>query len=207
METRQTHFTSPQDRKLKEIKSLSGNEVVRALFKERVPHTVHSDKGTEFLGHRLQSLLKSHLIHHFGTQYEVNSNYAERGIKTITGKIYKYFTYKQSYCYIDALQDTFNSSVHHSIKMVPAHVTMRKLNSERKTREKTLLNLMLGTLSGSCMPERRFQGNKIRGAVVNCSKKSTDMDRKGIPHTKSKIMPGSPLMKHFMKRSFKRSLQ
>ena len=118
------------------LRDKSGNEVVRGftkIFKERVPEVVRSDKGTEFLGHKVQNLFKSHLIRHFVTQNEVKANYAERAIKTIKGKIYKYFTYKQSYRYIDALQDftrAYNSSVHRSIKMAPAQVTMNNLNSE-----------------------------------------------------------------------------
>ena len=146
---------------------------------ERVPETMRSDKGTESLGHKVQSLFKSHLICHFVTQNEVKVNYAERAIKTIKGKIYKYFTYKQSYCYIDALQyitRAYNSSVHRSIKMAPAQVTMRKLNSERMKDEERmknknpLLSLKLGTLSESQVLERRSQENMIRGGVVNCSK-------------------------------------
>ena len=88
------------------------------------------------------------------TQNKVKANYAERAIKTIKGKIYKYFTYKQSYHYIDALQDitrAYNSSVHRPIKMAPAQVSMSKPNSERikdeerMKSEKTLLSLKLGT--------------------------------------------------------------
>ena len=108
---------------------------------ERVPETVPSDKGTEFLGHKVQSLFKSHLIHHFVTQNEVKANYAVRAIKTIQGKIYKYFTYKQSYRYIDALQDitrAYNSSVHRSFKMAPVQVTMSKPNSERMKDEERM---------------------------------------------------------------------
>ena len=44
------------------LRDKSGNEVVCALskiFMERVPETVRSDKGTEFLGHKVQSLFKS----------------------------------------------------------------------------------------------------------------------------------------------------
>ena len=102
---------------------------------------MRSDKGTKFLGHKVQSLFKSHLIRHFVTQNEVKANYAERAIKTIKGKITKHFTYKQSYHYIDALQDitrAFNSSVHHSIKMAPAQVTMNKPNSERMKNEERM---------------------------------------------------------------------
>ena len=76
---------------------------------------MRSDKGTEFLGHKVQNLFKSHLIRHFVTQNEVKANYAERAIKNIKAKMYKYLTYKQSYYYIDALQDltrAYNSSVH-----------------------------------------------------------------------------------------------
>ena len=62
------------------LRNKSGNEVVRAftkIFKERVPKVVRSDKGTEFLGHKVQTLFKSYLIRHFVTQNEVKANYAE----------------------------------------------------------------------------------------------------------------------------------
>ena len=115
---------------------------------------------TEFLGHKVQNLFKSHLIRHFVTQNKAKASYAERATKTNKGKIYKYFTYKQSYHYIDALQDitqAYNSSVHRSIKMTPAQVTMSNLNSERIKNEermkKALLSLKLWTLSGSHVPE------------------------------------------------------
>ena len=81
------------------LRDKSGNEVVLALSKifiERVPETMHSDKGTEFLGHKGQSLFKSHLICHFVTQNELKANCAERAIKTIKGKMYKRSAYKQS---------------------------------------------------------------------------------------------------------------
>ena len=118
------------------LKDNSGNEVVcvfTKIFKVKVPEVVRSDNGTEFLGHKVQNLFKSHFIPPFVTQNKVKANYAERAIKTIKGKIYKYFTCKQSYRYIDALQDitqAYNSSVHRSIKMAPAQVTMSNLNSE-----------------------------------------------------------------------------
>ena len=78
----------------------------------------------------------------------------------------------------DALLDftrAYNSSVHRSIKMAPAQVTMSNLNSKRikneeRMKKKTLLSLKLGTLSGSHVPEKRSQGHMVRGGVVNCSK-------------------------------------
>ena len=82
------------------LRDKSRNEVVCVLSKiskERLPETVCSDRDTEFLGHKVQSLFKSNLICHFVTQNEVKTNYAERAIKTIKGKINKYFTFKHSY--------------------------------------------------------------------------------------------------------------
>ena len=72
----------------------------------------------------------------------MKANYAERAIKTIKGKIYKYFTYKQSYRYIDAQDITwvYNSSVHRSIKMAPAQVTTSKPNSERMKNKERMKN-------------------------------------------------------------------
>ena len=130
------------------LRDKSRNEVVCAvskIFMERVPESVHSDKG--FLGYKIQSLFKSHLTGHFATQNEVKANYAERAIKTIKGKMYKYFTYKQSYHYIGALQDitwAYNFCVHCSIKMAPAQVTMSKLNSARMKNEKATFKFKVG---------------------------------------------------------------
>ena len=87
------------------------------------------------------------MIRHFVPQNEVKANYAERAFKTIKGKIYKYFTYKQSYHYIDALQDiaqAYNSCVHCSIKVEPAEETVNKLNSEEKKREKNTSKFKVG---------------------------------------------------------------
>ena len=77
------------------------------------------------------------------TQNEVKANYAEQAIKTIKGKMYKYFTCKQSYRYIDALRDftrAYNSSVHRPIKMASAQITMSNLNSERIKNKERIKN-------------------------------------------------------------------
>ena len=74
-------------------------------------------------------------------QNEVKANYGKRAIETIKGKIDKYFTYKQSCHYIDAMKDiiqAYNSSVYHSIKMAPAQVTMSKLYPERMKNEERM---------------------------------------------------------------------
>lgn len=57
---------------------------------------------------------------------EVKANYAERVIKTIKTKLYRYITYKQSYNYVDKLQDlakNYNATYHRKISMASVKVT------------------------------------------------------------------------------------
>ena len=83
-------------------------------------------------------MFKNFGVHHFVTQNEVKANYAERAIKTIKGRIYKFFTHKQTHRYIDILQDVtgaYNNSVHrsiHSCILVPrsAHSWLVRGDSE-----------------------------------------------------------------------------
>ena len=115
---------------LRPLKSKHGKEVVDAFAsifaKGRKPSILRTDKGTEFTGHVTKQYLKEQGVTHFVTQNEVKANYAERVIKTIKGRIFKYFTKKQTYKYIDHLQDfvtSYNNTYHRSIKMKPVDVT------------------------------------------------------------------------------------
>ena len=111
------------------LKNKSREEVSKAfisIFHESIPKYIRSDKGTEFIGQKVQRVFKKFGVHYFVTQNEVKANYAERAIKTIKGRIYKFFTCKQMHRYIDILQDVtgaYNNSVHRSIDMAPMKVT------------------------------------------------------------------------------------
>ena len=111
------------------LKTKKGSEVKLAFEKilqeGRQPENLRTDKGTEFTNNALQSFFNNKAINHFVTQNETKANYAERAIKTIKGKIYRYFTESRSNRYIDRLQDitvAYNQSYHRSIKMQPAEV-------------------------------------------------------------------------------------
>ena len=63
---------------------------------------------------------------HFVTHNNVKSNFAERAIRTIKQRLFKYFTHHQSFRYIDIIQDittSYNSTYHRTIKMPPNEVT------------------------------------------------------------------------------------
>jgi hypothetical protein len=79
----------------------------------------------EFIGKQVKTYLKDLKIVQSLTSNEVKANYAERCIKTIKTRMYRYFTHKQTYTYVDKLQDfadSYNNTVHRSIKRAPAQV-------------------------------------------------------------------------------------
>jgi hypothetical protein len=111
------------------LKSKRGKDVAEAFAaifaKGKRPYKIRTDKGSEFTNHVVQQYLKDQGVGHFVTQNEVKANYAERVIKTIKGRIYKYFTKKQTYEYVSHLQDfvdSYNHTYHRSIRMKPADV-------------------------------------------------------------------------------------
>lgn len=102
----------------------------------RVPIVVQSDKGLEFLAGTFQKLLKKYNI-----KYRTISNpdskcaCVERFIRTLKGRIYRYFTHKNTRRYVDVIQDIvkcYNNSIHSGIRMKPACVTLYNASEARK---------------------------------------------------------------------------
>lgn len=117
--------------RVRPLKSKKGEHVVQAIktvFKEQVPMRVRTDKGREFLNPAVKKLFKQkHVVHIVAQNTEIKANYSERVNKTLKKKIYRYFTEKQTYRYIDKLQDfvySYNHAKHRSIKKAPADVTI-----------------------------------------------------------------------------------
>jgi hypothetical protein len=110
------------------LETLRGmREIVRQVG--TTPKNLFTDKGTEFLNAPLAEYFKDQNIHH----YTANDNKsgaagAERVIRTLKGRIYRYLTSrteKPANRYIDALPqivDALNHSIHRSIGMAPADV-------------------------------------------------------------------------------------
>lgn len=84
---------------LKDKKGQSVTAALKNVLREgRRPTRIRSDKGQEFRSRTFNALLKEQNIEHLYAQNtEVKANYAERVIKTIKTKLYRYITYKQSY--------------------------------------------------------------------------------------------------------------
>ena len=118
---------------VKPLKDLKGETVTAAfssimLESKRIPATLHTDAGTEFVNYNFKELLDSLNISHYTLGTAQKAFVAERVILTLKRKLYKYFTYTRTYKYIDVLQDfvsKYNKSVHRSIKMSPNKVNFK----------------------------------------------------------------------------------
>ena len=112
------------------LKTKSGQEVLEAfesIFKEgRKPKTVRTDAGAEFKDHRVVKYLKTQKIHNFIAHNPPKANYAERLIKTLKSKVYRYIVKHQTLKYIDHLPSivkSYNATIHSALGMPPKDVT------------------------------------------------------------------------------------
>lgn len=90
------------------------------------PTYLQTDKGTEFLNSNFQKYLKENGIIHYSVESEMKACIVERFNRTLKNKMWRYFTYKKTYKYIDILQklvNSYNNSYHRSIKTKPSAVT------------------------------------------------------------------------------------
>ena len=112
------------------IKNNSSMSVI-AVFSKTLKQSGHfstlqTDLGTEFTNKAFRSWLKHHIIHFFTTHnHELKASIAERFIRTIKEKLWRYFTYenKQKYTHvIQKLVHAYNHTYHRSIQRSPVQV-------------------------------------------------------------------------------------
>lgn len=115
-------------RPLEDKKGQSVTAAFESILQEgRRPTRLRTDKGQEFRSRAFNAYLDDQNIEHLYAQNtEIKANYAERVIKTIKTKLYRFITYKQNYRYVDHLQDfavNYNATYHRTIGMPPKKVT------------------------------------------------------------------------------------
>ena len=89
------------------------------------PKTIWVDKGSQFCNKSMKSWLEKNAIEMYSIHNEGKSAVAERFIRTLKTKIYKYMTSISKNVYIDKLDDIvnkYNNTYHSTIKMKPVDV-------------------------------------------------------------------------------------
>ena len=76
---------------------------------DRRPKAVRTDKGSEFYNRYFKQFLEERRIKLFYALNETKANFAERYIKTLKKRLYRYFTHVQKHKYMHILQDVVKS--------------------------------------------------------------------------------------------------
>ena len=112
---------------LKDKKGVSIVNAFQKILKEsdRKPNKIWVDKGSEFYNNSFKKWLKDNDIEMYSTHNEGKSVIAERFIRTLKTKTYKYMTSISENVYINKLDDIiseYNNTYHRTINMKPLDV-------------------------------------------------------------------------------------
>ena len=112
---------------LKDKKGISIVKAFQSILKQsnRKPNKIWVDKGSEFYNAYFKNWLRNNDIVMYSTHNERKSVVAERFIRTLKSKIYKYLTSISKNVYIDKLDDIvdeYNNTYHTTIKIKTADV-------------------------------------------------------------------------------------
>ena len=112
------------------LKDKKGTSIVNAFQKiiseERKPNKIWVDQGSEFYNNSFKDFLKINNIEMYSTCNEGKSVVAERFIRTLKNKIFKYMVAIFKNIYSDVLDDIvnkYNSTVHRTIEVKPIDIT------------------------------------------------------------------------------------
>ncbi|GFQ89978.1 uncharacterized transposon-derived protein F54H12.3 [Trichonephila clavata] len=96
------------------------------LFQQAKPKNIQTDKGSEFYNSQLKSLFQRHSINHYSAEGDHKASVVERFNRTLKNKMFRVFTYRNSYKYVDILHllvKSYDDTEHRSIGMAPSQVT------------------------------------------------------------------------------------
>lgn len=143
------------------LKHKSAEELTKAftkIFKTRTPKILQSDHGTEFLNRQLQDLLRKKKVRFFATNSEAKASVIERFNRTLKNKMYRYFTHKNTWNYVNVLPNlikSYNNTYHRSIKMKPSQVN--------KKNESLVWETLYGKTITAPIPRFQFKvGQQVR---------------------------------------------
>lgn len=98
------------------------------LSSRRSPLYLQTDKGKEFVASSFRKYLNdNHIGYRVTRSPDVKAAIVERFNRTLKERMWRYFTHKQTHRYVDVLEQlvqSYNRTVHSSIKMPPAEVTL-----------------------------------------------------------------------------------
>ena len=107
------------------LSSVTAIENVLNRMKD-LPANIITDRGLEYYDRRVQELFRRNGIRHYSLRSKHKACVAERFIRTLKGRLYKYFWKNDTKNWVDVLQnfiDNYNNTFHRTIRMAPVDVT------------------------------------------------------------------------------------
>ena len=99
------------------------------IFKKNKPKKISSDSGREYLNRPFQEFLKRHDIKHFLRLSDTKASLAERCIRTLKERLFRYFTANNTLRYVGVLPKlvkSYNASVHSALGgLAPDQITAK----------------------------------------------------------------------------------
>ncbi|XP_008544574.3 putative uncharacterized transposon-derived protein F54H12.3 [Microplitis demolitor] len=92
----------------------------------RIPKTLHADQEKEFYNKEFKDLMKQYGINLYSTFNNLKASICERFNRTFKNKMWREFTARGNYKWIDMLEElvnSYNNTKHRTIKMKPVDVT------------------------------------------------------------------------------------
>lgn len=151
-------------------------EGFKTVFKRTIrrPESLRTDKGGEYDSRKFRKFMKENDIKFSTTQNpDIKCSIAERSIRTIKSKIFKYLAYKKTYRYIDVLQDivtSYNNSYHRTIKMAPSDVN-----------DKNILQVYRNIKESQKIPVKKKRAKLKVGNYVRITKTKTVFGKGFLP--------------------------
>lgn len=124
----------------KPLKNKSSDEVTKAfesiLREGRSCKNLNTDQGKEYYNANFKKLMQKYNINHYSTFSHLKASMAERLIRTLKEKLFKYFSLNGTYKWIDILPkivENYNTQKHSKTKMRPADVNKKNEEEIRKS--------------------------------------------------------------------------
>ena len=124
------------------VKSKSAEHVLEAmqvLFQDLNPTSVCTDRGTEWYNRLVRSFFRDRFINHYSTFSELKAALAERGIRTLKTRLWKFFTYNVTSRWREALPKitkNINESLNRMTGKAPIDMTDDDVKPDNRERKK-----------------------------------------------------------------------
>lgn len=170
------------------LKTKQGNEVANAIediFKssKRTPKRIQTDQGKEFYNAPVKRLLERHDIELFSVKSPKKCALVERWNRTLKSKMWKYFTSRNTYKWLQVLPKivhAYNHSKHRVIKMRPADVNKEnamlvweRLYGDDERYKRTIKNVK----EGDTVRISKVKGQFEKGYLPNWSREEFFVDK------------------------------